>query len=349
MGFLTKLFGKKETSKTQNKFSESKKNDLIRNYEELVEKTEALQKENSEWQTEFDKTISLRQKAQQLEKENKFVEAISLYLNSIEEGENSKRLNINNYAYDIERVIILYSKTKQKAELKRFLEEKIKMYPDYRDSKKWAVRLSKLNNEKKNKEVLISPNDIIPQKAGNPTIGQKINKFKQKMPEFNFYYNLLENSDTLNYNHNVPFEYFKKLREYRESFEAIKSLAKIAENEGDYKKAIEAYKKMIIEEYEGPEPYERLMIIYAKLKWVEEEKKIVEQAIKFYSDLKEIQLNNVLSLAKKYNMTDKAMEYINQGKKIFYYGGAFELYNPQSSRLEKWNKRLEKISDKMNK
>ncbi len=42
-------------------------------------------------------------------------------------------------------------------------------------------------------------------------------------------------------------------------------------------------------------------------------------------------------------MTDKALEYINSDKKIFYFGGAFELYNPQKTRIEKWQKRLNKL------
>jgi tetratricopeptide (TPR) repeat protein len=166
------------------------------------------------------------------------------------------------------------------------------------------------------------------------------------MPEFNFYYDMQDDSNTMAYNNKVSFELFKKLREYREAFNTIKSLAKIAENEGDYKKAIKAYEKLILEEYEGPEPYERLIIIYSKLKRKDDEKIAIEQAILFFSQLKEKQLNYVVSLAKKYGMEKKAFEYINQDKKIFYYGGAFELYNPQTSRLKKWNERLQKLNNK---
>jgi len=345
MGLLQRLFGKNNNSNLQKHSNDFQKKELIKNYEDLFEKTEALKKENLAWQTEFNHIIELRQKAQQLEKEIKPQEAISVYLNSIFAGEKSKKLNINNYAYDIERVIILFSKTQQKDELKKFLEEKIDLYPDFQETKKWAVRLSKLNNEESNTEISISPTDINDQQPSKITMGQRINDFKKEMPEFNFYYDLPLNSDTLIYKNNVPFEYSRKLREFRDAFETIKSSAKIAENEGDYKKAIEAYKKMIVEEYESPEPYERLIIIYAKLKWKDEEKKIIEQAISFFTNLKDKQLNYVLTLAKKYNTIEKAMEYINQDKKIFYYGGAFELYNPQTSRLTKWKNRVEKLNE----
>ena len=126
-----------------------------------------------------------------------------------------------------------------------FLEEKIKMYPDFRDVKDWAVRLSKLNSTGQVKTTPIAPTDILPQKASNPTLGKKISEFKKSMPEFNFYFDMPEGSDPLAYNHNVTLGLFNKLRQYREAFETIKSLAKIAENEGDYKKAIEDFNKFI--------------------------------------------------------------------------------------------------------
>lgn len=154
----------------------------------------------------------------------------------------------------------------------------------------------------------------------------------------------MSNDDNLEYTHNVSLGLFNQLRQYREAFEVIKSLAKIVENEGDYKKAIEAYEKLIIEECEDAEPYERLIVIYSKLKWKAEEKRTIERAISFFTKLEETQLDYTLQLAQKYGMKAKALEYINQGKKIFYYGGAFELYNPRTSRLKKWIARAKKLN-----
>jgi tetratricopeptide (TPR) repeat protein len=341
MGLLDFLKGKKmPPSSLDNKI---KARDLIDDYEKFKNDLEALQAHNEAWSKEFHDLGSLREKARQYEKEQRFMEAIALYLFSIERGEQSKLLNIYNYAYDIERVIILYGKTKQKEMLIQFLEEKLEKYPDFREAKDWAVRLTKLTSTGQIKTTPIPPLDILPQKASFPTLGKKISDFKKSMPEFNFYFDMAEGADTFTYNHNVPLGLFNKLRQYREAFETIKSLAKIAENEGDYKKAIEAYEKLIIEECEDPEPYERLIIIYSKLKWKVEEKRTIERAISFFTTLKEIQLDSTLNLAKKYGMETKALEYINQDKKIFYYGGAFELYNPQTNRLSKWNERLKKL------
>jgi tetratricopeptide (TPR) repeat protein len=342
MGLFDFLSSNKKASLPQNKNKELVK--LSEEYDDLKRETEAIKAKNKAWQIDFDKIISLRQKAQQFEKENKLNEALITYLESIEKGENSKYLNILNYAFDIDRVIVLYSKTRQKEVLIEFLEEKIIKYHDFRGVKEWAVRLSKLKSDPQIKHTTISPEDIVTQKASNPTLGEKLDEFKKNMPEFNFYFDMPEGSDTLTYNHKVPFELFKKLGEYREAFERIKSLAKIAENAGEFKKAIEAFEKLIIEEYEGAEPFERLIIIYSKLKWKVKEKDTIEHAISFFTQLKEKQLKYVITIAQKYGMEEKAMEYVNQDKKIFYYGGAFELYNPQTNRLKTWNERLRKLS-----
>lgn len=337
MGLLD--FFTKEKRPLSSHDNNTKSSDLINDYEKFKNDLEALQAHNEAWSKEFHDLGSLRDKARHYEKEQRFIEAIALYLYSIERGEQSKLLNIYNYAHDIERVIILYGKTKQKELLIQFIEEKLKMYPDFRDAKDWAVRLTKLTSTGQIKTTPILPKDILPQKASNPTLGKKISDFKKSMPEFNFYYDMVEGSDTFTYNHNVPLGLFNKLRQYREAFETIKSLAKIAENEGDYKKAIEAYEKLIIEECEDAEPYERLIIIYSKLKFKVEEKRTIKRAISFFTELKENQLEYTLNLAQKYGMKAKALEYINQDKKIFYYGGAFELYNPRTTRLAKWHER----------
>ena len=140
MGIFKFLFDNKtpsEKTKTDVEY-------LIEDYESLKMETERLQTENNAWQIDFNKIIALRQKAKELEQQNETEEAISVYLQSIAFGEFSLKLNICNYAHDINRVIILYSKIKEHETLKRFLQDKINLYPDFQDAKNWAVRLSKL-------------------------------------------------------------------------------------------------------------------------------------------------------------------------------------------------------------
>lgn len=340
MGLLDFLFGEKKSTISL----KVTKSDILNDYETLKKETEKLQAKNKAWEIEFNDTTLSRQKAQQLEKENKLDKALSVYLQSIEKNENSTKLTISNFAFDIDRAIVLYGKLKQKEKLKVFLEEKINKYRDYRGATDWMVRLSKLNAVKQIKTIPLKQIDSGIKKANNLTLGKQIDDFKKKMPEFNFYFDMPEGSDTLAYPNRVPFELSKKLREYRDAFDIIKSRAKIAENEGDYKIAIEAYEKLIIEEYEDPEAYERLIIIYSKLKWNKEEKNTLERAISFFTKLKERQLEYVENLAQKYGMVEKAQEYISKDKKIFYFLGAFELYNPQTTRLKKWTERLQKLN-----
>ena len=84
------------------------------------------------------------------------------------------------------------------------------------------------------------------------------------------------------------------------------------------------------------------MIIYRKLKWQEQETNIIKQGIAFFSSLKATQNQEVMRLAEKYNKADFALDYIAKGKRIQYYGGMFDLYNPYPF-IEQWRTRLEKI------
>ena len=74
------LFGDKNSTESL-KVAKSK-SDLLDEY--LKKETEKLQAENKAWEIEFNQTVSSRQKAQKLEKENKLDEALSVYLQSID-------------------------------------------------------------------------------------------------------------------------------------------------------------------------------------------------------------------------------------------------------------------------
>ena len=334
-----------KSSKTD-KAEKASRTELINSYEDLKRETDKLREENAAWEKEFNHIIKLREKATVLDKSGKYSEAIEVFKESVYYGENSERLNISNYAHDIERIIILLGKDKQIEKQKLFLETVIKNYPDFSDIDKWKVRLSKLTaKSSSDNQTKITPSDIISPTPSNPTLGKKYQNFKDSLPEFNFYYDMPDGMQTFEYlriYNPVPFEKSKKLREFRETFNSILSEAKIAENEEDYKKAIEIYLKLIAEEYDGKEPFERLIIIYNKLKWKEQTLEIIKKAINHFEELKESQKNKIIAVSRKYGMENKAMEYINADKKIQYYGGAFDLYNPYPI-IDKWKQKLEKI------
>ncbi|MBO0593937.1 hypothetical protein I2486_21265 [Cellulophaga sp. E16_2] len=333
----------KSNPKKKSELTTKPKREVINSYQKLKNETDRLRTENELWQTDFNKVLDFRNKATKLEKSGKLSMAIESYLNAMDFGEKSTKLSINNYSHDIDRIIILYGKTKETENQISFLQRVISTYPEYRDVKKWAVRLSKLTVED-SKKTDLKPSDITKQIAGNPTIGEQFENFKKTLPEFNFYHDLPAGMQTFEYlrlNKTIPTNKAKDLRNFRESFQIILSKAKIAENHKDYKTAIEAYEKLIIEKYEGKEPYERLMVIYRKLKWSEKEKDVLKRAISFFEKLKEKQKTNVLYLAKKYGMESKALEYLNADKKIQYFGGVFDLYNP-NPKIAKWKSQLEK-------
>ena len=97
-----------------------------------------------------------------------------------------------------------------------------------------------------------------------------------------------------------------------------------------------------------PSPYDRLIKIYSKAKLHEEEIRILKIGIEHFKQLREKRLAYVMHLAHKYHAVEFAQERINNGKKITYYNGLFELYNPFPI-VEKWELRLQKLLDKLNK
>lgn len=135
MGILSSLFG-----------SNNSKNKSQKSLTDLKQKKEKLRADNRAWESDFNKVTSLRKNAQDLEKNKNLQRALEVYITSIKTGEESDKLNFKNYAFDIQRVIILLAKTKQTDFLKEFLREKIEKYPTEKESAKWKERLSKLES-----------------------------------------------------------------------------------------------------------------------------------------------------------------------------------------------------------
>lgn len=287
---------------------------------------------------------SLKERARSFEKRKLYHEAISVYLVAIEQGIMNTRLRLSDYEQCIDRVIVLYGKTRQKDKLKAFLMEQISMYPDYRSIGYWKKRLLKLSNEQPGIE--LNPEDISMYEAGNPTLGKQIRDFRRSMPEFNFYFDLSDNSDPYNYPTILTSDQTVKLREYHDLYNNALNRARGAENSGDLKTAIEQYERLIAEEIEETKPYERLIVIYSRLKWTDHEKRILEQGIDFFTKLREQQLRYIYRLAKKYGMYEKAQLLVEQEKTIYYYSGAFELYNPQTNRVKRWTERLKTLRNR---
>src|SRR5690554_2023530 len=89
---------KSELLSEQNRSSEER-------FENLQQKTEQLRTEYDQWQKDFEELLKLRKEAANFEKANQPIEAIEVYLKAVDFGEKSELLSINNYAFDIERII----------------------------------------------------------------------------------------------------------------------------------------------------------------------------------------------------------------------------------------------------
>jgi len=76
----------------------------------------------------------------------------------------------------------------------------------------------------------------------------------------------------------------------------------------------------------------------------DEEKRVLINSLSFFKDLKNKQEDYVIGLAKKYSKLSFAEERILNDKKISYFNGAFELYNPYNI-MDKWEVRLKSLID----
>jgi hypothetical protein len=343
---IAKLFPeKKEKNLYVDTLHNKAKDPLLEYLEEIKEEAKKIKKRNDEWDEKHRIICDTRLRAIELEKAGHIQEAIDTYIENIKQCNSDPRFNnYQNTGYDINRVIILYSKTKQYKLMRQFLEFNISKYPECASIQDWRVRLSKLDTSNLN---VIIPNreDVVGIIEANKenTIGKQLQQYKLSLPEFNFYYDLPDGIPTTRYS-NLPnmYEIGVKLKEYRDALQIIKNEAMIAEQEGDYKTAAQAYERMIKEECEDTFPYERLMVLYKKIGWKDYEKSVIKRGIIFFSDLRDSQKDYVIELARKYGVEHKAFEYINLNKKIFYYMGAFELYNPYPI-IEKWKMKLNKL------
>lgn len=102
-----------------------------------------MQKEGKEWSRQNQIVSSGRLSGMELEKSGDLYNAIEAYKESIEEGIRQPKTTIYNYAHSIDRLAILYRKTKQIDEEIELLASMIKKHPKYEDKSKWKERLEK--------------------------------------------------------------------------------------------------------------------------------------------------------------------------------------------------------------
>lgn len=179
---------------------------------------------------------------------------------------------------------------------------------------------------------------FIQSKGERKPLGEVLTDMQHAFPEFNFYYDKPANMSTNHYlleRKPVPFQMYFEYGQVKRWFLNVISHAHQLNREGKVDEAIHWYQTLIEHRYPNYKPYDLLNGIYRKQKDFEVQKRHLSYSIEFFTELRESQKKYVLSLASKYNSHDRALEYINRGDKIHYYGGAFVLYDPVKV-LEKW-------------
>ncbi|MFY9159636.1 tetratricopeptide repeat protein [Aquirufa ecclesiirivi] len=319
-------------------------------YKSIIEKHEEIK----QIEKLDNKRIKLLEKAVIENKLKNYDNAIKLYIEAIELGKLVGKNNLAYFAHHIERLLILYSKTNNYDKEKELLEECISNYPESGEVYKWNERLSRILGKKDSKiSNSISKDEIVINSPTGETLGNQLINLRKEDPEFNFYYNKPDHQTTYEYynnryvaNHHVEFAKMVKHSAIREEINNRLLKGKEEENFDNWTRAIQIYEELLLENLNNTKPYERLITIYKKLKWTEDEIRILNSGIEYFINLRANQLEYVLGLADKYGKREFADEYISQGKKIFHFMGGYELYNPYPI-IEKWQLRLKQLTDKL--
>jgi hypothetical protein len=175
----------------------------------------------------------------------------------------------------------------------------------------------------------------------NP-IGLQYEKIIKLLPEFDFYNGNTYLMPNLHREFVTNPKQGKAIWELRNVVEKMIFKAEKFEKESNFKEAATIYEKIIAEKIYLTKPYDRLIKIYSRAKLKNDEKRVLESSIMHFTKLRDKQKEYVLHLAQKYRKLNFANEYIANDKKIYYYNGAFELYNPYTI-IQKWEQRLIKI------
>lgn len=272
------------------------------------------------------RTANLNMRGIAFEKEGRIEEAIRLYEENVSMRSNGR------HAYD--RLAILYRKMKDKENEIRILNVAISAFGEKSEYKE---QLDKAIGVYKKPEIIL-PREAIRFCWDNKTFGEEYQEAKLLFPEFDFY-----NSGENKTRSFLDSEYKNVIWRIQNIFNELIKNAEGKEKEGRLDEAAIIYERIISQQYYLPSPYDRLIKIYAKANLKEDEKYIILHSINFFSKLKSNQKKYVLFLAEKYDKLDFVKGRIDNGEKITYYLGAFELYNPYPI-IDKWEERLNKLS-----
>lgn len=284
---------------------------------------EALRKREAE-DALLQKTVELNNKGIALESENKIDEAIKIY------EELCALRPKAHHSYD--RLIVLYHQKNDFTNEARIIKLKMEVFGFSRDLER---RLAKANGTYV-KPTPVYPTERTKYKCSSVPLGDQYEECKTEFAEFDFYNSGDESRPQLFLKH--PSRH--KLWDLYEKMKTLLKDAQEEEKDGNTLEAIQLYERLVAEHYYLTIAYDRLIILYGKAKFNDTVIEVLREAIHYFSAYREKQKQEVLRLASKYNKSDFAKERIRDGKKITYYNGAFELYNPYP-KIETWQNKLD--------
>jgi hypothetical protein len=292
-------------------------------YQSILQKRAEMKKVDAQ----FTKTAELNNQGIAFEKNGDTDSAIKVYEENIALGLES--------THPFDRLMILYRKRNDSNNEIRVIRRALDVFKNERYSNTtydYNLRLKKLLGE--HRPLNVQPIKAKPYDIEDIPLGIQYENIKMQFAEFDFYNSGENRSMSFPKNQNRH-----RLWEIQGTFKSIITEAKRKEDAGNFDEAAMIYERIIAEKYYLTTPYDRLIKIYSKAKLTNDERRVLKLAINHFTELKKHQTKYVLSLAKKYNKLDFAENQIANNKKITYYEGVFELYNPYPM-IESWKKRL---------
>ena len=306
-------------------FNEACRNDYAYVPKDVWDNAMKEYNERKEWNERLNKTAELNNMGSEYEKMGDIEKAIECYEENVKMGYPA--------THSYNRLMILYSKLKRTQDEIRIVKLAIKQFPE---DTKYVKRLKKLNGSE---DPVVLPQTAI---ISHPRIiyGEKMEEEIKKLPEFDFYSQGYDNTQYYqDYIHSGSLEPIYELQRH---FKDLLDSASAEEDFNNLAGASVIYEQIIAERYWMPAPYDKLIKIYSKAKLKEDEKRILKIAIEHFKNLKRKRYDYVHELAEKYNALDFFKERVKEDKKITYFNGIFELYNPFTI-ISKWDERLAKI------
>ena len=136
---------------------------------------------------------------------------------------------------------------------------------------------------------------------------------------------------------------YQRIGEIQYYFQSNIRQAKEHEAEGNLESAIGIYERLIAEGCYITTPYDRLIVLYSKMKRKNDYLRILELSITHFEELEKRQWDYVQYLAQKYDAHDKLNEELECNGKVGSWYPFVNLYQKYPI-VQKWKERLSKIS-----